>query len=202
MTQTIRIILAEDQTLLNNALAALLNLEDDLDVVGCAEDGATALDLVRQHQPDILLTDIEMPILSGLDVASELQGEGDPKVIIVTTFNRSGYMHRAMELGVKGFLLKEASTDELARAIRKVHAGGKVFDAELVSNAWGSVNPLTDNERRALMLAHQGRTTEQIADNLHLSAGTVRNYLSQAAQKLLAKNRIEAARIAKQKGWL
>ncbi|WMS86295.1 response regulator transcription factor [Pleionea litopenaei] len=200
---TIRLVLAEDQALLNNALSALLNLEPDIEVIATAQDGKSALQCVQEMAPDILLTDIEMPELSGLDVAAELkQLNLNTKVIIVTTFGRSGYLRRAMDLGVKGFLLKESSTDELASAIRRVHQGRKVIDPELITDAWDSENPLTDKERKALSLAKDGLSTEQIADRLHLSSGTVRNYLSQAASKLSASNRIEAARIAHQKGWL
>lgn len=203
MTNSIKLVLAEDQALLNNALASLLNLEADIDVVATAKDGREAIALVDQYQPDIVLTDIEMPIMSGLDVAEEVKDRKlNTKIIIVTTFGRAGYLRRAMDAGVRGFLLKDASTDDIAAAIRKVMAGRKVIDPELITDAWETTNPLSKKERVALQLAKQGMSTEQIANNMHLSPGTVRNYLSQALHKLDAANRIEAARIAHQKGWL
>ncbi len=199
----IKILIAEDQSMVLGALSALLELEDDLEVVAKAADGQQALKLATEHQVDIVITDIEMPNMTGIELAQELQRIKHPaKVMILTTFARSGYLRRAMDAGVKGYLLKDAPSDSLADAVRKIHAGKVIVAPELVTQAWGEVDPLTDKERKVLRLAAEGKTTEQIAAEIHLSPGTVRNYLSEAASKLNAKNRIEAARIAKQNGWL
>ena len=203
MVDSICIVIAEDQGMLLGALSALLELEDDIQVVAQGHNGDEALQLVEQHQPDILLTDIEMPDKTGLDVAQALfDNQSTTKVIVLTTFARSGYLQRAMQFGVKGYLLKDAPSDELVKAIRKVMAGGKVVDPELISVAWESPNPLTDKERTALKLVADGLPTKQVAEKLFLSEGTVRNYLSEAIAKLDAANRVDAARIARQKGWL
>ena len=203
MGSSIKIVVAEDQAMLLGAVAALLDLESDFTVVGQAKDGATALSLCLQQQPDMLLTDIEMPEMSGIELAEKLQNsEFRGKVIILTTFARSGYLRRAMDAGVKGYLLKDTPSDELATAIRKVVSGRKVIAPELVVEAFDEVDPLSEKERKTLKLAADGLTTEQIAEKLFLSKGTVRNYLSSAASKLNAQNRIEAARIARQRGWL
>lgn len=201
----IRVIIAEDQGMILGALAALLDLEDDIEVLFKASDGQEALTYIQnnQDQTDILITDIEMPKLTGLDLAQQIKEKKlAVRTIILTTFSRSGYLRRAMDSGVKGYLLKDSPSDELVVAIRKVAKGGKVVAPELMADAWMEQDPLTDKERLALRLAKEGDTTEQIANKLHLSAGTVRNYLSSAANKLDAKNRIEAARIAHQNGWL
>ncbi len=199
----IRIVIAEDQSMVRGALAALLDLERDLEVVGQASDGNEALDVVSKLNPDIVLTDIEMPGMSGLDLASRLKESGSPvKVMILTTFARPGYLRRALEAGVRGYMLKDAPAEKLAAAIRMVHSGGKSIDPELAMEAWGEEDPLTDRERQVLRLASEGRTGGEIASELHLSEGTVRNYLSEAINKLNASNRVEAARIARQKGWL
>ncbi|GGF60375.1 response regulator transcription factor [Alteromonas lipolytica] len=203
MTSPIKILLAEDQGLLLGALCALLDLEPDMQVVGKASDGKQALQMARELRPDILLTDIEMPVMTGIELARHIQ-QSDLccKVIILTTFARSGYLRRAMDAGVKGYLLKDAPSDELANAIRRVMQGRKMIAPELIVDAWEEADPLSDKERRALKLAADGQQTEQIARAMHLSPGTVRNYLSSASSKLNASNRIEAARIARQKGWL
>lgn len=203
MVEPIRIVIAEDQGMLLGALSALLELESDIRVVAKGHNGDEALQLVEQHQPDILLTDIEMPGKTGLDVAQVLfTQKSATKVIVLTTFARSGYLQRAMAFGVKGYLLKDAPSEELIKAIRKVMMGGKVVDPELISVAWDSPNPLTDKERTALKLVADGLPTKQVAQQLFLSEGTVRNYLSEAIAKLDASNRVDAARIARQKGWL
>lgn len=203
MVEPIRIVIAEDQGMLLGALSALLELENDIRVVAKGHNGDEALQLVEQHQPDILLTDIEMPGKTGLDVAQVLfTQKSATKVIVLTTFARSGYLQRAMAFGVKGYLLKDAPSEELVKAIRKVMIGGKVVDPELISVAWDSPNPLTDKERTALKLVADGLPTKQVAQQLFLSEGTVRNYLSEAIAKLDASNRVDAARIARQKGWL
>jgi len=200
----IRVVIAEDQALVLGALAALLSLESDIEIVARAADGAAALASVRTHRPDILLSDIEMPQLSGLDVAEAIAREKLPtKVFIVTTFGRAGYLRRAMEAGVRGYLLKDASSEVLASAIRKVAGGARAIAPELAEAAWDApVNPLSDRERDVLRLANEGRSNKDIARALDLSPGTVRNYLSEASAKLGAASRIEAARIARDNGWL
>lgn len=210
-SSVVRIVLAEDQGMVRGALAALLELEEDLKVVGQAADGASALDLVESLRPDVLLTDIEMPAaeqepgigLSGLDVAAQLKGRpGSPAVVILTTFARPGYLRRALDAGVRGYLLKDAPSEELAAAIRKVVAGGRAVAPELAGQAWEAEDPLTDRERQVLRLAGEGWSTGRMAQHLHLSEGTVRNYLSEAIGKAGAENRTEAARLARRKGWL
>ncbi|MCG8462243.1 MAG: response regulator transcription factor [Holophagales bacterium] len=198
----IRILLAEDQTMVLGALAALLELEGDLEVVGRAADGETALRLARELEPDVVLTDIEMPGMSGLELATELRGEASPQVVILTTFARPGYLRRALEAGVRGYLLKDSPSEELARAVREVHRGGRALSPELAAEAWSEPDPLTDRERQVLRLALEGHSGGAMAERLHLSEGTVRNYLSEAIGKTGAVNRTEAARIARRKGWL
>ncbi|HEX8243378.1 MAG TPA: response regulator transcription factor [Longimicrobium sp.] len=199
----IRIVVAEDQAMVLGALAALLETESDLRVVGQARDGREALEMVAAHAPDVLLTDIEMPGLTGLEVAAEVTRRKLPtRVIIVTTFARSGYLRRALEAGAAGYLLKDSPADELANAVRRVHAGGRAVDPELAREAWTERDPLSDRERQVLRLAGEGASSAAIAAALYLSEGTVRNYLSAAIAKLGAANRVEAARSAREKGWL
>lgn len=199
----IRLLLAEDQAMILGALAALLEIEGDIEIVARAGDGREALELAARTAPDVVVTDIEMPELSGLELAAELGRKGPrPRVIILTTFARSGYLRRALDAGVAGYLLKDAPASVLADAVRRVHAGGRAVDPELAAQAWGDADPLTDRERQVLRLAGEGRTSAAIAQTLHLSEGTVRNYLSEAIAKLGAENRVDAARIARQKGWL
>lgn len=204
MSDPIRIIIAEDQTLVLDAIAALLALEDDLQVIGRAGDGETALTMVRELRPDILLTDIEMLGLSGLDLANAINADKlSVRVIVVTTYARPGYLARARGANVSGYLLKVAPADELVNAIRTVHRGGIVIPADLDEMARESgANPLTDRERDVLRLAEEGMPNKDIGDHLGLSPGTVRNYLSEAASKLYAGNRIEAVRVARANGWL
>ena len=199
----IKVVIAEDQGMLLGALATLLDLEDDLEVVGKAANGRLALDLLQNTPADVLLTDIEMPEMTGLELAKAICQRNMPtKVIILTTFARAGYLRRAMDAGVLGYMLKESPSTELAEAIRKIHRGGKVIAPELMTEVWSEPDPLNDRERQILKLAGEGLSTKAIAEKIHLSNGTVRNYLSEAASKLNAKNRVEASRIAKQKGWL
>ncbi len=200
----IRLVIAEDQALVLGALATLLSLEDDMEINARVGDGAAALEAVREHRPDILLSDIEMPQLTGLDVAEAIAREGlATRVLIVTTFGRAGYLRRAMDAGVRGYLLKDTPADALAAAIRKVAAGGRAIAPELAELAWDApANPLTERERDVLRLAEEGRSNKDIARQLDLSPGTVRNYLSEASAKLFAASRIEAGRIAREKGWL
>jgi len=199
----IRVIVAEDQGMVLGALVALLETESDIEVVARARNGAEAVSLTRQHQPDVLLTDIEMPEMTGLEVAAALRDQGmKTRVVIVTTFARAGYLRRALDAGVSGYLLKDSPPDKLADAVRRVHAGLRAIDPELAAEAWGEADPLTDRERQALRLAGDGKTTSDIAETLGLSEGTVRNYLSEAMTKLGAITRVEASRIARAKGWL
>jgi two-component system response regulator DesR len=200
----IRLVIAEDQALVLGALATLLSLESDIAIVARVGDGAAALEAVREHRPDILLSDIEMPQMTGLDVAEAIAREGlAAKVLIVTTFGRAGYLRRAMDAGVRGYLLKDTPADALAAAIRKVAAGGRAIAPELAELAWDApANPLSTRERDVLRLAEEGRSNKEIARQLDLSPGTVRNYLSEASAKLFAASRIEAGRIAREKGWL
>ncbi|HEY1493618.1 MAG TPA: response regulator transcription factor [Candidatus Solibacter sp.] len=199
----IRVLIAEDQAMVRGALAALLTTEGDFEIAGDAPNGRTALDLARTLLPDVLLTDIEMPELTGLELAAEIRRLHLPiKVVILTTFARAGYLRRALDAGVSGYLLKDAPASTLANAIRRIRAGARVIDPELAAEAWTEADPLTDRERQVLRHAGEGRSGAEIADLLNLSEGTVRNYLSEAISKLGAANRTEAARIAHQRGWL
>ena len=199
----IRVVLAEDQGMVLGAFAALLDLQPDVEVVAGVADGDAALAAVAEHRPDVLLTDIEMPGRSGLDVAAELHRRGDPtRVLIVTTFARGGYLRRALEAGVLWYVLKDAPIAELVAALRKVHAGERVVSPELAVAAWDSADPLTDRERELLREVVEGASNAEIARRLHLAEGTVRNYLSTAMAKLNARNRSEAASIARERGWL
>jgi two-component system response regulator DesR len=199
----IRVIIAEDQGMVLGALAALLEIEGDITVVAKAKNGKEALQAVLTHKPDVFITDIEMPEMTGLDVAAELKRQHkDTRVIILTTFARSGYLRRALDAGASGYLLKDMRAEELAEAVRRVQQGLRVIDPELATEAWGEPDPLTDRERQVLRLAGEGTSSLDIANGLGLSEGTVRNYLSEAISKLGAANRIEAARIARSKGWL
>ncbi|MEN1928990.1 response regulator transcription factor [Luteimonas sp. MJ250] len=199
----IRIVLAEDQAMLRSALAALLAMEDDIEVVGAAGDGEEAWRELQRHAPDLLVTDIEMPGLTGLELAQRIQRQGlATKVVVVTTFARAGYLRRALDAGVQGYLLKDAPAEELAAALRKVQGGGRAIDPQLALEAWSEVDPLNERERQVLRLAGEGQSAGETAAALGLSQGTVRNYLSEAIGKLGVGNRIEAYRLARQKGWL
>ena len=200
----IRVLLAEDQTMVLGALAALLEMEDDIEVVGRARSGDEALKLVQQHRPSVFITDIEMPTMTGLEVAAELKRRGTPvRVIILTTFARAGYLRRALDAGASGYLLKDMPAEQLADAVRRVHRGLRVIDPQLAAEAWTEEpDPLTERERQVLRLAGEGMASSDIATELNLSEGTVRNYLSEAINKMGAANRVEAARLARTKGWL
>lgn len=199
----IRILLAEDQAMVRGALTALLGLESDIDVLGAAADGESAWRELQRLKPDVLITDIEMPGLTGLELAQRIQRHGLPtKVVIVTTFARAGFLRRALDAGVSGYLLKDAPAEDLAEALRKVHRGGRAIDPQLALDAWSEADPLNDRERQILRLAGEGQAATEIAAQLHLSHGTVRNYLSEAIGKLGVGNRIEAYRLARQRGWL
>lgn len=200
----IRLVLAEDQAMVRGALAALLRLEGDFDVVAEAGDGEAAWRAVQAQQPDLLVTDIEMPLLTGLELAQRVRDSAPgTRVVVLTTFARAGYLRRALDAGVRGYLLKDAPSEQLATALRQVHAGGRAIDPQLAVAAWGEdADPLTERERQVLRLAGEGVSSAEIASRLSLSQGTVRNYLSEAIGKLGAANRIEAYRAARAKGLL
>ncbi|GAB59671.1 response regulator transcription factor [Rheinheimera nanhaiensis] len=196
------ILLAEDQAMVRTALASLLRLEADFQVTEAA-DGNAALKLLKQQAFDLLLSDIEMPGKSGIELAQYVQQQKlATKVVIITTFGRAGYVKRAIDAGIGGFLLKDAPVEQLVSAINQVMAGKRVIDSELLLNSLGEQDPLSDKERQALRLAAEGHSSSEIAAALYIAEGTARNYLSEAISKLNAANRIDAARIARQKGWL
>jgi len=204
MAAAIRVVIAEDQAMVLGALAALLELEPDILVMACAANGREALQAVIKLKPDVLVTDIEMPVMTGLELAAELR-EHHPatRTVILTTFARPGYLRRALDSGARAYLLKDRPATELAEAVRKVHRGLRVVDPALATEAWSAEpDPLTERERQILQRAGDGRSSTEIAGELRLSEGTVRNYLSEAIAKLGASNRVDAARIARTKGWL
>jgi len=200
----IRVVLAEDQAMVLGALAALLDLEPDIEVIARAANGRDALRAVEKLGPDVLVTDIEMPEMTGLEVAAALKiSRPAVRTVILTTFARPGYLRRALDSGARGYLLKDRPASELADAVRRVHKGLRVVDPALATEAWSAEDdPLTDRERQILQRAGDGRSSSEIAAELRLSEGTVRNYLSEAISKLGAANRVDAARIARAKGWL
>jgi two-component system, NarL family, response regulator DesR len=202
--QKIRVLLAEDQTMVRGALAALLELEPDIRVIAQAANGREAEKMTREFAPDVAVTDIEMPEWTGLEFATALkESSSKTRVIILTTFARPGYLRRALDAGARGYLLKDRPASELAAAIRRVHSGLRAVDPELAAEAWSvDEDPLNDRERQILQRAGDGRSSAEIATELRLSEGTVRNYLSEAIAKLGAANRVDAARIARQRGWL
>ncbi|MGB0122117.1 MAG: response regulator transcription factor [Silvibacterium sp.] len=204
MTAKIQVVVAEDQAMVLGALAALLETEPDIAVCARAANGHEALAAIQKHKPNILVTDIEMPEMTGLTLAAEVRDRyPQTRVVILTTFARPGYLRRALDAGAKGYLLKDRPAAELADAVRRVHRGLRVVDPDLAAEAWNSSpDPLTDRERQILWRAGEGKSSLDIAEDLHLSEGTVRNYLSEAISKLGAANRIDAARIARAKGWL
>ncbi|MUV06243.1 response regulator [Planococcaceae bacterium Storch 2/2-2] len=200
----IRIVIAEDQGMLLGALGSLIDMEDDMEVVGMAKNGQEALQLVQEKNPDVCIMDIEMPILTGLDTAERLVELEHPcKVMILTTFARAGYFERARKAGVRGYLLKDSPIEELVDAIRAVVAGRRMYAPELIDIAYDEIieNPLTDRESEVLRLVAEGKTTKEIAGELFLAPGTVRNYISTILDKLDVGNRIEAIARFKEKGW-
>jgi len=201
---SIRVLLAEDQAMVRGAIAALLKLEGDIEIVAEASRGDEVVPAALESMPDVALLDVEMPGGDGLDAAAALRQElPSCQVIILTTFGRAGYLKRAMENGAAGFLLKDAPSSELAKAIHKVVRGERVVDPDLAAVALSAGdNPLTDREREVLAASEGGATIEDVAARLYLSEGTVRNYLSTAIKKLGTRNRIEAARLAEKRGWL
>ncbi|WP_409304962.1 response regulator [Peribacillus sp. SCS-155] len=196
----IRIVIAEDQRMLLGALGSLLNLEEDMEVIGKASNGEEAVTLVQRLLPDVCIMDIEMPGKTGLEAAEELQ-QLNCKVIILTTFSRSGYFQRALKAGVKGYLLKDSPSEELASSIRSIMAGKRIYAPELMDDAYNQENPLTEREKEVLELVADGKNTNEIADQLSIKTGTVRNYISAILDKLEVKNRIEAITHSKEKGW-
>lgn len=200
----IRLLLAEDQAMVRGALAALLELEDDLEVVGQVGRGDEIVDAVREHQPDVALLDIELPGLDGIAAAAQIRrAHPATAVLMLTTFGRPGYLRRAMEAGASGFLVKDGPASDLAAAIRRISAGERVVDPQLAAAALtAGENPLTPRERDVLRAASDGSSVGAVAAALHLSEGTVRNYLSSAIGKTGVANRIEAARRADDLGWL
>lgn len=201
---TVRVLLAEDQSMVREALAALLGLEPDIEVVAQVARGDEVLAAAREHAVDVALLDIEMPGSTGIEAAAELHAElPELKIVVLTTFGRPGYLRSAMEAGADAFLVKDAPAAQLADAVRKVLAGERVIDPTLAAAALaGGANPLTDREREVLRAAADGAGNAELAAALHLSAGTVRNYLSTAIQKLAVRNRAEAVKAARDKGWL
>ncbi|GIN96880.1 DNA-binding response regulator [Siminovitchia terrae] len=198
----IKILIAEDQGLLSSALATILNLDQDLSVVGTADNGKTALELVEKLKPDVILTDIEMPDLSGLEVAEKLS-DSEIKVIILTTFARDGYFERAVNAKVSAYLLKDTPSDELIAFIKNAIQGKTYFEPSLITGYMSSQrNPLSQREQEILILIEQGLTSKGIAQELFLTDGTIRNYISEIISKLEAKNRIEAVAKAKENGWM
>ncbi|WP_449354896.1 response regulator [Virgibacillus natechei] len=196
----IRIVIAEDQRMLLGALGSILDLEEDMVVVGKARNGEEALDAVKREQPDICIMDIEMPLKSGLEAAEELKD--DPcKVIVLTTFARTGYFERARNAGVSGYLLKDSPSEELASSIRTIMDGRRIYAPELVDMAFDYGSPLTSREEQVIKLIADGKTTKEIANELFITNGTVRNYVSVILDKLDVSNRIEAISKFKEKGW-
>ncbi|MEK5440609.1 MULTISPECIES: response regulator transcription factor [unclassified Fredinandcohnia] len=199
----IRVMIAEDQGMLRGALGSLLDFEDDIEIVGEASNGKEALKLILSLKPDVCLMDIEMPYMSGLEVAQEAKKHFSTcKIMILTTFARPGYFEQAVKIGVHGYMLKDGSVDELAESIRSVMKGKREFAPELIFGSIKDDNPLTEREQDVLRLASEGKTSKEISSQLFLSAGTVRNYMSEIINKLGVKNRTEACTVAKEKRWI
>ena len=210
----IRLVVADDQAILRSGLVALLGLESDVEVVGEAADGAGTLAAVAEHRPDVLLLDVQMPAGTttegtpgpedGIDVAETLRGtEGAPRIIVLTTFGRAGYLRRTMEAGAAGFMVKDTPVEQLVDAIRRVHQGLRVVDPELAAQSLAvGASPLTLKETEVLQTAAAGGTTARIAQTLFLSEGTVRNHISSVIGKLGVTNRAEAVRAASENGWI
>lgn len=197
-----KLLVAEDQSMLRDALCQLLLMEDDVDEILQASDGEQAIGILKMESPDVAILDVEMPKKSELDVLEWIREHKDLKVIIVTTFKRVGYFERAVKAGVDAYVLKDRSTSELMSTIHTVLAGKKEYSPELMESMISQDNPLSPQEKRILQLISLGKSNQDIADTLYLSNGTVRNYTSSIFNKLSANNRVEAARIGKDKGWL
>jgi two-component system response regulator DesR len=203
-SRPITVVLAEDQGILRSSLTVMLGIEPDIQVVAAAGNGTDALRAVGLHRPLVLVTDIEMPQLTGLDLAHRVRElYPETRVLILTTFARPGYLRRALEAGAVGYLLKDCPSTEMAEAVRRVARGERVIDPGLAAESWSAdAGPLTDREREVLRRAGEGESTADLAQSLRLTEGTIRNYLSEAILKLGAHNRTEAARLARSKGWL
>ncbi|HCT9180523.1 MULTISPECIES: response regulator transcription factor [Corynebacterium] len=202
MTNAIRVLIAEDQSLVRGALTALLNTEPDIEVVAGCGSGTEVAELVAKHSVDVALLDIEMPGMNGIDAAKSIAST-DCRSLIVTTFGRSGYVKRALEAGIDGFLVKDTPPDELADAIRRVHSGLRVIDPQLAQDIlFAPDNPLSEREIEVCRLLVRGLGSADIASQLHLSGGTVRNHVSAIMAKTRAGNRFEAARRAEANGWI
>jgi two-component system, NarL family, response regulator DesR len=201
---TIRVLIAEDQAMIREALVALLSFEDDIEVVAQVGRGDEVLVTATNTEPDVALLDIEMPGMDGLAAAAGLHAKHpNVKIVILTTFGRPGYLRRAMESGVSGFIVKDSPADKLAATIRQVRDGQRVIDPDLAASALAEgASPLTPRERDVLAASTDGKTIQQIAQDVYLSEGTVRNYLSACIQKTGARNRAEAYRVAEERGWL
>ncbi|WP_438431321.1 response regulator [Gorillibacterium sp. sgz500922] len=198
----IRILIAEDQRMILGALAALLDLEEDMTVVAKASNGEDAVKLARLHRPDVCIFDIEMPLKDGLEAAEELASLSlDCKVVILTTFARAGYFERAIKAGVHGYLLKDSPSEELASSIRLIVGGRRLYAPELMDEAYGEENPLTEREKAVLLLVAEGKSTKEISEELFITPGTIRNYISVILGKLRVGNRVEAIKQSKEKGW-
>lgn len=202
--KSITVVLAEDQGILRSALTVMLSIESNISVLASAGDGMEALRAVALHRPAVLVTDIEMPQLTGLDLANRVKEQyPETRVLILTTFARPGYLRRALEAGAAGYLLKDCPSTEMADAIRRVAQGERVIDPGLAAESWSAeAGPLTEREREVLRRAGEGESTAELARTLRLTEGTIRNYLSEAISKVGAHNRTEAARLARAKGWL
>jgi two-component system, NarL family, response regulator DesR len=198
-----RIVIAEDQGMVRGAIGKLLSLEPDIELVGEAENGEEALQLIREKSPDIAIVDIEMPIVSGLEAAETLKDEGHPcRIVIVTTFARSGYLQRAIQAGVYGYLLKDSPVSQLAVNLRTIQTGQKVFSPQLSHSMFEEMNPLTKREQDILRHLEEGYSVGEMSKLLYLSPPTIRNYISEIIQKVEAKNRLDAVMIARMKGWI
>jgi two-component system response regulator DesR len=204
LDKTITVVLAEDQGILRSALTVMLGIESDISVLASAGDGTEALRAVGLHRPAVLVTDIEMPQLTGLDLANRVKElYPETRVLILTTFARPGYLRRALDAGAAGYLLKDCPSTEMADAIRRVARGEQVIDPGLAAESWSAeAGPLTEREREVLRRAGEGESTAELARTLKLTEGTIRNYLSEAISKVGAHNRTEAARLPRAKGWL
>lgn len=200
----IDVLIAEDQGMVRGALSALLSLQGGFNIVAEMSDGRSALQYLLQNPVDLVLSDIEMPELTGLELVAELKRRLDnpPRFVLLSTFSREGYVRRAQELGIDGYLLKEAPSDDLARSLRKVMRGQVCFDPSLMLDDQSEPDPLTDRERQVMRLAEDGHSTADIARHVHRSEGTVRNILSDVIRKLGVRNRTEALRLARDRGWL
>lgn len=200
---TIRVMIVEDQAMVRGALAALLRLERDLDIVAECADAESALRLLEDVSPDIVLIDIGLPGMSGIDAVHRITSISTARCMVLTTYGRPGYLRAALDAGAVGFLVKDAPASQLSRSIRQVHAGGRAIDPDLAMEALTlGANPLTPRQRDVLRLTLLGKSIADIAFELFLTEGTIRNYLSEAMSEIGAANRFDAARVAESRGWV